>query len=130
MVFDAFSIPFRDHLGIKVVSAGNGEAHALLPFDASLTNMDGVFHGGALMTVLDIAMAYACGSTQENAKNAVTVDLHVQFLRPGAGDLHAWAVVTRKGRRLVFAEGRITDAHQEVVARAQGVFQLRLPDRD
>lgn len=126
MTFEAHSIPFKDHLGIQVISSGDGHAHLFLPFSPALTNMEGVLHGGALMTALDIVMAYAAGSMVPNARNAVTIDMQVQFMKPGTGDLHAWGEVTRMTRNLAFCEGRLLDSEEEIVAKGQGLFKPRI----
>lgn len=127
MALRSLRIPFRDHLDIQVLSAEDGHSHVLLPFQEAFTNGAGVMHGGALATLLDIAMAYAAASTVPDARLAVTVDMQLQFLKPGVGDLHAWGEVSRMGSHLAFAEARVMDGRQEVVAKGQGTFILRRP---
>ncbi len=120
-------IPFRDHVGIEVLHAGSGEAHAVMPWRQEIENGLAVAHGGAVATLVDIAMAFAAASAAPEPSFALTVDMQVQFMRPGTGDLHAWAEVTRQGR-LSFVEARVLDRHQETVAKATGLFRLRPVD--
>jgi len=125
MAVRTLKIPFRDRLGIEVLSAENGHSHLVLPFCEDLTNGAGVVHGGALATLLDIAMAYAAASLIPDVHLAVTADMQIQYLRPGRGDLHGWGEVSRSGSHFSFAEARILDGTQEVVAKGQGTFVIR-----
>lgn len=124
MTLSNYPIPFRDHVGVEVLHAEAGESHAVMPARKELENGLAVAHGGAVATLVDIAMAFAAASAAAEPSFALTVDMQVQFMRPGTGDLHAWAQVTRQGH-LTFAEARVLDRHQEMVAKATGLFRIR-----
>ena len=68
-----------------------------------LNNHDGG-HGGVLMTLLDSAMAHAALSRVDYAREVVTVDMHIAFMRPASGRLLvATGAPPAAGARCAFA---------------------------
>lgn len=78
-------------------------------------NLDGVAHGGALMTLADMALFRIAMHDQPKFR-AVTVNLYTEFL--SAGEVGAFLIaggeVTRRGRSLVFARGLIRAGDRSV----------------
>ena len=84
---------------------------------AGLANIAGVVHGGALATLADIALFVAAGQGRLE-RRAVTVTLQCSYLSAATLDAPLLAIgeVTRAGRSLVFAEGRITQGGRPVLS--------------
>jgi acyl-coenzyme A thioesterase PaaI-like protein len=52
-------IPFLELLGVRRESAAGGKARLTLQLQPQLRNLYDGFHGGVIMTLLDVAMASA-----------------------------------------------------------------------
>lgn len=120
-------VPFIAHLGIVREHAEAGEARVSVELRPELLNNHGAGHGGLVVTLLDCAMAHAALSRIDYAREVVTVDLHVAYLRPSSGRLVAHGRVTGGGRSVCFCEARITDADGTLAAQAMGTFRYRDP---
>lgn len=124
-------IPFLDHLGVELLSFGQGQAELALTLRPELYNSMQVAHGGVLMTVLDAALAIAGRAAHTDDYDApvstITVEMSTHFLRPGAGRLVARARCVHKASSLMFCEGEVQDERGLPVARATGTFKLWRP---
>jgi uncharacterized protein (TIGR00369 family) len=118
-------VPFTVHLGMRVERAEGGEATVSVELQPELLNNHGAGHGGVLMTLLDVAMANAALSRIGFAREVVTIDLHIAFMRPSIGRLVAQARATGGGKSVCFCEARVEDASGEVAAQAMGTFRYR-----
>jgi uncharacterized protein (TIGR00369 family) len=120
-------IPFLDKIGMRRVRVGGGEAVVTLELQPDLLNNHGGGHGGVVMTLLDSAMANAALSRIDFAREVVTIDMHIGFMRPASGRLEATGRATGGGRSVCFCEAEVTDATGEIVAKAMGTFRYRAP---
>lgn len=120
-------VPFSEHLGLRVERADGGEAVVSVELRPELLNNHASGHGGVLMTLLDSAMAHAALSRIAYAREVVTVDMHIAFMRPTSGRLQAQGRATGGGRSVCFCEATVTDAGGEVAARAMATFRYRDP---
>lgn len=120
-------VPFIDHLGIVKEHAQAGVARVAMDLRPELLNNHAGGHGGVVMTLLDCAMAHAALSRLDYAREVVTVDMHVAFMRPASGRLVAEGRATGGGKSVCFCEARITDAKGELAAQAMGTFRYRDP---
>jgi len=118
-------LPFARHLGIRLVSLGEGSARLALDARPELLNSWDAVHGGATMTLLDIALAVALRSLDAERRGAMTVELKVNFVGPGTGTLFADGRCVHRGRTIAFCEGAVHDAAGKLVATASGTFMLR-----
>jgi len=110
-------IPYVRLLGLEFVSAGRGEAAFALEAREELTRMGGILHGGAVVSLMDTAAAFAVHTLLEPAGRTVTVDLTVHFLRPARdGRVEARARVLRRGRRVIILNVEATDGTGELIA--------------
>ena len=103
------------------------EAVVTVELEPHMLNNHGAGHGGVLMTLLDVAMSHAVLSRIDYAREVVTVDMHVGFMRPASGRLTASARATGGGRSLCFCEARVEDGEGRVAAQAMGTFRYRDP---
>jgi uncharacterized protein (TIGR00369 family) len=118
-------LPFAKHLGIRLVGFGDGRARLELDARPELMNSWDSMHGGATMTLLDIALAVALRSLDAEKKGAITVELKVNFVGPGQGTLIADGRCVHRGKTIAFCEGEVHDASGKLVATASGTFMLR-----
>jgi uncharacterized protein (TIGR00369 family) len=98
--------------------------------DESVYNPLGVVHGGLVCTLLDTVAGCAVHTTLPRGLGYTSIELKVSYLRPvrvDSGPLTAVGTVVKPGRRVAFAEGRVLDAADRVVATASSsllVFPL------
>jgi len=120
-------IPFVELLGLQLQRLDPGEAEILLPLRPELHNSWDVAHGGALMTLLDVALAHAARSPEqpggEPAPGVVTIELKTSFMRPGLGVLRAVGRCLQRTPAMAFCEGSVLDEQQRLVAHATGTFK-------
>jgi uncharacterized protein (TIGR00369 family) len=124
-VFLGRTIPFLGLLGVKAEQAEGGAVRISVEPRPELLNSFDVFHGGVIMTLLDVAMAVAARFSRNHAGGVMTVDMSVSFLRSASGRLVAEGRVLRGGQSLYFCEGEVLDESGELVAKALGTFKLR-----
>ena len=110
-------VPYVGLLGFEFVRAERGAATFALDVREELTRMGGILHGGAVVSLLDTAAAFAVHTVIEPEARTVTVDLTVHFLRPAsAGRIEAQARVLRRGRRVCILSVEARDAAAEILA--------------
>jgi acyl-coenzyme A thioesterase 13 len=116
--------PFLDLIG--PVYTRTAESGILLGLRARTEhcNARGFVHGAILAALLDVV----CGRNCRAYPNMLTVSLTVDYIAAAQdGDwLEASATVTRAGRRLAFADGRVEVAGRPV-AKASAVFAVAEP---
>ena len=80
-------------------------------------NLAGVIHGGALMTLADMALWDIC-RRKIGIFNGVTVTMNAEFVGPGpVGEfIEAGGEIVRSGRRLMFARGLVTAKGETLLA--------------
>jgi uncharacterized protein (TIGR00369 family) len=120
--FFGLDVPFARFCGIKALGVENGRTRLVLPMSPEGTNHFGVFHGGALMTLLDIAMGSA--ARVHAGEWVVAVDMQTAFVAPGRGDVIGEGFVIRAGHSLVFCEAEIRDASGGLIAKGSGVYKI------
>ena len=85
--------------------------------------MEGILHGGAVVSLLDTAAAFAVLTLLPPGGRTVTVDLTVHFLRPvSAGRVEARARVLRDGRRVCVLTVEATDPTGALISTATTTY--------
>jgi uncharacterized protein (TIGR00369 family) len=116
-------VPYARLLGLELVSAERGAATFALDWREELSRMEGILHGGALVSLLDTAAAFAVMTLLAPGGRTVTVDLTVHFLRPvSAGRLEARARVLRDGRRICVIQIEATDQTGVLISTATTTY--------
>ncbi len=85
----------------------------------------GLVHGGLACTLLDTVTGCAAHTTLEAGRGYTSIEISVKYLRPitiDSGVLTAVGVVTKPGRRVIFAEGTIADAAGTLLATASSTL--------
>jgi uncharacterized protein (TIGR00369 family) len=125
----AVHIPFVALLGCELEHYEGGQAEITLTVqDDRHTNSFGVAHGGALMTLLDVAMAHAARSLHKHLPDGgpglVTIEMKTSFMRPGLGHLRVTGHVLQSTAKMAFCEGRVLDAEGHLCAHATATFKF------
>ncbi|MGQ0710458.1 MAG: PaaI family thioesterase [Rhodoferax sp.] len=122
-------IPFVRHLGFTLHRFEGGQSELrYIPRDEHL-NSFGVTHGGALMTLLDVAMATAARSVSPQ-EGVVTIEMKTSFMQATAqGELCARGELMHRSATMAFTQATVFDAQGKPCAHATGTFKYvkRLP---
>lgn len=121
-------IPFVELLGFELLRWENDEAEIRFDARSEHQNSFSVVHGGALMTLLDVAMAHAARSGHPEL-GAVTIEMKTSFMQAARGPLLAKARVLHRSATMAFVEARVLDAEGALCCHASGTFKCirRLP---
>jgi uncharacterized protein (TIGR00369 family) len=123
-------IPFVSHLKILTEALGKGSARLSMPVEAHLKNSLGTVHGGAIMSLLDVALCTAARTLHPESVGVVTIDLSTSFIGGGTGaKLYAEARVMRDGRSMSFVEAEAKNDDGSLVAKAIATVRVRLKEK-
>ena len=119
-------VPYVGLLGFEFVRAERGAATFALEVREELTRMGGILHGGAVVSLLDTAAAFAVHTIIEPDARTLTVDLTVHFLRPASGGrIEAQARVLRRGRRVCILSVEALDTSAEIIATSTMTYYIQ-----
>ena len=120
-------IPFVEKLGLELHGVGQGSSELRLDAGEEHHNSFDVVHGGVIMTLLDVTMAFAARSIHADQPNygpgVVTVEMKTSFMRPGEGVLRAEGKLLHRTATMAFCEASVLDAQDRLVAHATGTFK-------
>ena len=121
-------IPFVELLGFELVKFEDGGAEIHYEPKPEHLNSFAVLHGGACMTLLDVAMANAARSVQPEM-GAVTIEMKTSFMTPARGKLSAKGRLMHRTATMAFTEATLYDSAGRACAHATGTFKYvkRLP---
>jgi uncharacterized protein (TIGR00369 family) len=112
--------PFVDRLGAQLVSVADGVSEVVLPLQPDHMNTWDV---GVTMTLADVALAMAARSLAGDGVGVVTIEMKVNFMQPGRGELRATGRVLHRSTTMAYCEGEIRDSEGHFVAKALGTFK-------
>jgi uncharacterized protein (TIGR00369 family) len=115
-------IPFVDHLGFDLVLMEGGRSELRYLPKHEHMNSFLVAHGGAIMTLLDVAMATAARSV-EMETGVVTIEMKTSFMRPCTGPLTGRGHLMHRTRSMAFTEGTVYDEAGNACAHSTGTFK-------
>ena len=111
--------PVARLVGFTLREAEPGRAVVDFEADARHANPMGTVHGGILCDVADAAMGIAYAATLGEGESFTTLELKINFLKPvWTGTLVATGRVVKGGRTVGLVECDVTDADEQLVARA------------
>ena len=121
-------VPFVAHLGFTLERLEGGESELHYTAKPQHLNSFAVTHGGACMTLLDVTMAVAARSVQQDM-GVVTIEMKTSFMQPATGPLTAKGRLMHRTATMAFTEGTIYDAKGRACSHATGTFKYvkRLP---
>lgn len=129
------SDPYVRLLGLELVDFAPGRAVLRLPLVEKVMNGgQGVPHGGALCSAMDVAIGIALNAANvtagEGPLGQTTTDLNVSFLSGAReGPLTIEAEIIRRGRTLAVGEAVVRDARGEKAAVGRATFMIMRPNR-
>ncbi|MHB8416430.1 MAG: PaaI family thioesterase [Myxococcales bacterium] len=123
-------IPFNRFLGIRLEELGAGWARLTLPFREEFIGdpLRPALHGGLVSTLLDTCGGLAVFSTAQEEIRVSTIDMRVDFLRPGGAEpLLAETKVVRAGNRVAVTDGIAyhPDRKDDPVATCKAVYNIK-----
>lgn len=127
---DAFlqRVPYVRFLGMRVEMAGD-EMTAVLPFADHLIGnpMLPALHGGVIGAFMEMTALAQLSLTQPAERVPKTIDITIEYLRPGrAQDTFARAILRKVGRRVANVQVECwQDSRSSPVAGMTGHFLLR-----
>ena len=126
-------IPFNKFLGVRVGLIERGHVELELPFRDELIGdpVKQAMHGGVIATLADAAGGMAVWGAVENpAARVSTIDLRIDYLRPGRAEtLVAEALTVRVGRSVGVTDMRLfhPSARGDIIATGKGVYAIKAP---
>lgn len=123
-------IPFNRWLGLELTVVQPGFARMEVPYRDELIGdpVRPALHGGVISALIDTCGGAACWTEIDAADRLSTVDLRVDYLRPGRKlRLIAESKVIRMGNHVGVADIVVfhPDAPNELVACGKGVYSVR-----
>jgi uncharacterized protein (TIGR00369 family) len=118
-------VPIYRTLGFANVEFQRGSCRAVVPREPDYDGIFHTFHGGLLMTVVDLLAALAVLTLTGANTRITTTSMGIRFLAPARGAIAAQAHVVRLGRTLVPLSVELRSVDQELLAVAD-VTYLRL----
>ena len=119
--------PFVAHVGMRLASLEPDRAEVSLPWSEQVVTIGEMVHGGAIASLIDVAAmaaAWASADVPQNMRGS-TVGMTVQYLSAAnKTDLVAHAVVTKRGKSLVYVDVDVTDAGDQTVAKGLVTYKL------
>jgi acyl-CoA thioesterase len=112
---------YANYLQIKILDLKDGEITVSMLVRHELTNLSRILHGGAVGSLLDMAMNLACYST---GRRATVLGFNTNFLS-GAKEgktVQTIAKVLHSGRSTMVVEGRVIDETGKLLAKGRGTF--------
>lgn len=121
-------IPFVSLLGFELIEFDGGHSEIHYEAKPEHCNSFNVTHGGACMTLLDVAMAVAARSVDKEM-GVVTIEMKTSFMQPARGMLSGKGRLMHRTATMAFTEATIYDSAGRACAHATGTFKYvkRLP---
>lgn len=116
---------FTDHVGPVFVRGQENELQLGFRVEPHMCNPAGICHGGMLMTVMDVGLAFVLHNARGQHSFTPSVSFSFDFLRPGRlGDfLVCEGEVTRTTKSTGFVSGRLCGPDGPVIT-GSGIFKI------
>lgn len=120
---EELNVPFLKLLGVRCISAEMGKGEILLALKPEHTNTWDVAHGGVLLTLMDVAMAVAARSGDQDDRSVVTIEMKNNFMQAANGILRVKADTVRRTVTMAFCEAKLYNDQGEICCMATGTFK-------
>src|SRR5690606_2499701 len=117
-------VPMAGTIGAIGEAYGEDYARIRMPYRADLTNSGGTFHGGALATLLDVALCSAARPADGSDLMVVTLDRARHRIASSSRDGLAEARCLRRGKSVAFSQGEVRSLEGELLATATATLKL------
>ncbi len=95
-------------IGARLVDVAPGRVRIELPYAASISQQNGLFHGGIVGAIADNAGGYAALSLMPAGSEVLTVEYKINFMRPASGNLlRATGHVMRAGKTMTVVRAEV-----------------------
>ncbi|PXF64428.1 thioesterase family protein [Kangiella spongicola] len=134
------SIPFNRHIGLKYQKVSEEECVITFDMKPELVGnyIQGILHGGVISSAMDmvggtmaaVGILHANPATQvDELKKKIaklsTIDLRVDYLRPGRGEtFYAKAELLRAGNRVAVTRAELVNGRDTLIAVATGTYMV------
>ncbi len=119
---------YEHTLGVKFLKYEDSYCEIELKVRPELLNIGGSLHGGVIEAMCDIALSGAVTCTlHDSADRCVTMQMNVNFLRPGRLDdtLIAYGEIIKHGKTVCYVEGGIKNQDGKLICRASGDWFIK-----
>jgi uncharacterized protein (TIGR00369 family) len=115
---------FTKLVGTELSSAEEGRAVVSLKAEERHLNPSGTVHGGVISTLIDASMAEALNTMTEEDEQPFTIQITVNYMKPGKlGTLISTAEVRKGGEQITIVEAEVVqEGEDEVIALATGTY--------
>ncbi|GLO08782.1 PaaI family thioesterase [Pseudomonas putida] len=115
---------FSQLLGCRLQRLDTGVAEVALALEPHLRNRGQKLHGGAIFSLVDIAMGLACSASHGFDQQSVTIECKINYMRAVSdGEVLCTAHVLHAGRRTLVVDADVVQG-DKLVAKAQGTFAV------
>jgi uncharacterized protein (TIGR00369 family) len=115
---------FTELVGTELSSTEEGRASVSLRAEERHLNPGGTVHGGVISTLIDVSMAEALNTMTEEGEQPFTIQITVNYMKPGKlGTLTSTAAVRKGGERITVVEAEVVQEDDgEAIALATGTY--------
>jgi uncharacterized protein (TIGR00369 family) len=115
---------FTKLVGTELSSAEEGRAVVSLKAEERHLNPSDTVHGGVISTLIDASMAEALNTMTEEDEQPFTIQITVNYMKPGKlGTLISTAEVRKGGEQITIVEAEVVqEGEDEVIALATGTY--------
>jgi uncharacterized protein (TIGR00369 family) len=115
---------FTELVGTELSGAEDGHAAVSLQAEGRHLNPSGTVHGGVISTLIDAAMAEALNTMTEDEEQPFTIQITVNYMKPGRpGRITSTAEVRKGGEQITIVEAEVVQEDEdEVLALATGTY--------
>ncbi len=125
-VIDA--MPFTKHLAMEFVEGGEGFARIRMRYQDENSTAGKALHGGALASLIDTTGAMAAWTTAQIATPKYfgsTVGVNVNYLSGAIGeDVFAEGRILKRGKEIIYADVRVTNEADKLLAQGTVVYRI------
>lgn len=120
------TVYFPQYLGLQVEEIREGYARMRLAYKPEFRQPAGVWHGGAIATLVDTVVVPAIGGAYDERRALFTIDLQLRFLAPiqPGNDAVAEGWVVQRGRSIVFCDVEVRSSSGELAATATITYKV------
>ncbi len=116
---------FPQAVGTELSCAEQGRAVVSMQAEDWHLNDSGTVHGGVISALIDVSMAEALNTMTEEGEQPFTIQITVNYMKPGElGTLTSTAQVRKGGERITIVEAEVVQGEEngEVIALATGTY--------
>lgn len=115
---------FTQLVGTELSNVEERRATINLKAEERHLNPSGTVHGGVISTLIDASMAEALNTMIEEGEQPFTIQITVNYMKPGKpGMLTSTAQVRKGGERITIVEAEVMQEDEdEVIALATGTY--------